>query len=333
MVRQVRSMGASKRNNGFTLAELLIVVAIIGVLVAIAVPVFGAQRERANIAVDQATMRNAYAQFVSEQLSGNVESGKEYFYNAAAQTFVPKNSVTKITGYGKAKTDVSTWWTGVGTASGIPNNGIGLALVLTMETDGSVNLHWGNDTYAGMKVTESSEYKELSHAEKVARDKLLLDSLQNVAQGMTYGQLYDLFYDGSGELREAFQGNSKTGGSNQPLVQTIKSGGRDILYITIAESTIENTGEIAAGGEKRNQVLADSLFTAAGYNVSDTSAENYLITSVSGKANARIWLCLGMTKEELQSNRDHAADKAYTYIKGAGAITDPSISMSTRKIN
>ena len=45
--------------KGFTLAELLIVVAIIGVLVAISVPIFTAQLKKANIATNQANARSA----------------------------------------------------------------------------------------------------------------------------------------------------------------------------------------------------------------------------------------------------------------------------------
>ena len=41
-----------KSDRGFTLAELLIVVAIIGVLVAIAIPIFTSQLERSREAVD-----------------------------------------------------------------------------------------------------------------------------------------------------------------------------------------------------------------------------------------------------------------------------------------
>ena len=53
-----------KKNNkkGFTLAELLIVVAIIAVLVAVAIPVFNAQLERSRDATSVANIRSAYAQ-------------------------------------------------------------------------------------------------------------------------------------------------------------------------------------------------------------------------------------------------------------------------------
>ena len=50
-----------KNNKGFTLAELLIVVAIIAVLVAIAIPVFTTQLEKSREATDVANVRSAYA--------------------------------------------------------------------------------------------------------------------------------------------------------------------------------------------------------------------------------------------------------------------------------
>ena len=60
-----------KKNNkkGFTLAELLIVVAIIAVLVAIAIPIFTSQLEKSREAVDQANIRDAYAQLVAATLT------------------------------------------------------------------------------------------------------------------------------------------------------------------------------------------------------------------------------------------------------------------------
>ena len=58
-----------KNNKGFTLAELLIVVAIIAVLVAIAIPVFTSQLEKAREATDLANIRSAYAEVVATSLS------------------------------------------------------------------------------------------------------------------------------------------------------------------------------------------------------------------------------------------------------------------------
>ena len=54
--------------KGFTLAELLIVVAIIGVLVAISIPVFTSQLEKSREATDAANVRSAYAEVVTHYL-------------------------------------------------------------------------------------------------------------------------------------------------------------------------------------------------------------------------------------------------------------------------
>lgn len=57
-----------KNNKGFTLAELLIVVAIIAVLVAIAIPVFTTQLEKSRDAVTTSNVRAAYAEAAAEIL-------------------------------------------------------------------------------------------------------------------------------------------------------------------------------------------------------------------------------------------------------------------------
>lgn len=60
-----------KMNNkrGFTLAELLIVVAIIAVLVAISIPIFTSQLEKAREATDAANLRAAYAEILADAIT------------------------------------------------------------------------------------------------------------------------------------------------------------------------------------------------------------------------------------------------------------------------
>ena len=63
-----------KRNRGFTLMEMLIVIALIAVLIAIAIPVFASQLEKAREATDLANVRSAYAQVSTEALLGDSEA-------------------------------------------------------------------------------------------------------------------------------------------------------------------------------------------------------------------------------------------------------------------
>jgi len=58
-----------KNRKGFTLAELLIVVAIIAVLVAIAIPVFTNQLEKSREATDASNIRAAYAEIAASALT------------------------------------------------------------------------------------------------------------------------------------------------------------------------------------------------------------------------------------------------------------------------
>lgn len=69
-----------KKNNkkGFTLAELLIVVAIIAVLAGISIPVFTAQRDRANAAVDVANIRALYAEAMADYVSTGETGERNY---------------------------------------------------------------------------------------------------------------------------------------------------------------------------------------------------------------------------------------------------------------
>lgn len=64
----------NSRNKGFTLAELLIVVAIIAVLVAVAIPVFTAQLNKAKYATDEANARSIYAELTADYLANGEQT-------------------------------------------------------------------------------------------------------------------------------------------------------------------------------------------------------------------------------------------------------------------
>lgn len=87
-----------KNKKGFTLAELLVVVAIVAVLVAISIPIFTSQLEKARESTDVANMRAAKAEAVTEYLS-NEKTGT-FFYDAANGKLV----TDKPDGYGKGTT-------------------------------------------------------------------------------------------------------------------------------------------------------------------------------------------------------------------------------------
>lgn len=95
-----------KNEKGFTLAELLIVVAIIGVLVAISIPIFTSQLEKSREAVDISNMRAAYAvaqtDILAEDYSGfngDATSGYTGYYDVNSSTIVKTAPTTK---YGKS---------------------------------------------------------------------------------------------------------------------------------------------------------------------------------------------------------------------------------------
>ena len=76
--KKYEGLNTMKNREAFTLAELLIVVAIIAVLVGIGIPVFVSQLERARLAVDKENIRSCYAMasydFVSKDWDGTARN-------------------------------------------------------------------------------------------------------------------------------------------------------------------------------------------------------------------------------------------------------------------
>jgi len=110
------------KNNkkGFTLAELLIVVAIIAVLVAIAIPVFTAQLEKSKEATDLANLRTAYAAVVVQYLETGSAATATVDVKQSVPNWQTENNATSATlkGYDESGTydvDVAAKTTGTWT--------------------------------------------------------------------------------------------------------------------------------------------------------------------------------------------------------------------------
>ncbi|MGI5989922.1 MAG: type IV pilin protein [Lachnospiraceae bacterium] len=140
-----------RQNKGFTLAELLIVVAIIAVLVAISIPIFSKQLEKARDATSVANLRSAYAEAMAEYINPEVTTSG-YTDSTHHMSIVYKdNEIFQICVMNvELKGKVQNNWSGMGDNLPfkiIDNHRPGKwMLVFTYNTDGSLN----NVTINGM---------------------------------------------------------------------------------------------------------------------------------------------------------------------------------------
>ena len=129
-----------RKNNkkGFTLAELLIVVAIIAVLVAIAIPVFTSQLEKSREATDLANVRSAYAQVMVDALDDGATTHTDNGVTFTCAGAAGSRTVTAVVGLKQAQADWQTAnaLTAVAgiTATGSPTVG------------GTATITWSQDT-------------------------------------------------------------------------------------------------------------------------------------------------------------------------------------------
>lgn len=110
-------MRKMKNSKGFTLMEMLIVVAIIAVLVAVMIPVMTNQLERSREAADAANIRAAYAEVMAAALTGDTTNTNvtlaDHVYTATVEATQKQadwqnTSIEKIAGFDVANTGAGT---------------------------------------------------------------------------------------------------------------------------------------------------------------------------------------------------------------------------------
>lgn len=88
----MKQLRPRRPSGGFTLIEMLIVVAIIAVLVAVSIPLVGASLEKARVATDQANERAAKAAALVDYLMEERNGHVTYFYKSDG-TVAPEQEV------------------------------------------------------------------------------------------------------------------------------------------------------------------------------------------------------------------------------------------------
>jgi len=94
MMNKMRKM---KNKKGFTLMEMLIVVAIIAILIAIAIPTFASSLNKARVATDETNIRSGYAAVMTEILTDEAYNVEGSTTGTAPATFTLKKDGTVST--------------------------------------------------------------------------------------------------------------------------------------------------------------------------------------------------------------------------------------------
>ncbi len=104
-------MKTLKNKKGFTLMEMLIVVAIIAVLVAIAIPVYNDRLHKARVAADWANVRAYYAEIQLDYMtSGAYNTEVPVFTNEPGYTTQTDHSTLPFLNGDTVKLQAGTYW-------------------------------------------------------------------------------------------------------------------------------------------------------------------------------------------------------------------------------
>ena len=293
-------------NRGFSLMEVLIVVAIVGVLVSIGIPVLGGQVDRAKNATDLANMRNAYAAALAEwQISSDQGASTVYYYNGSGV----ETTSSGIEGYGQSSEPVQDFAGDfLVPVSGTPNvNGKANFLAVYMNGTGIDHMTWGVSGYAGRTVSSKAQHEALvASGDAHALDLLLLQSIDDYVHGLTYGEIRQLLDEG--KIKKYNDANGNT--AFQVALSDVDEASREIV-------------------RSKNGILVPKLLEGAGYDTSVPEDSQYILNSRDKYKNGDIiWVSLGAKLNNAPA--DEKASKAFSYVKSNGESTDEDFQFATR---
>lgn len=190
----------SKKEKGFTLAELLIVVAIIAVLVAIAIPVFTNLLEKSRESTDLANARSAYAEVMSAALTEDT-TGNSVSYGDGIYSVTINPIKQKAEGW---TTDITTISIGdVGSADwiGVPREDGTCTISYDVSAERPIVKWSGNDlsTAEGRRQEDIDTMHSIAGALKKATENGTMYQAKNYVQVAVFKDGTMAFYqDGRG---------------------------------------------------------------------------------------------------------------------------------------